>query len=84
MNDSEYMYLVQLGSHIQIMDRGCLTVDAIQANEWVNLQIGKVQVDIDCIQPHEEVDEGILLFLGDIDEEGVFDCLARWELLADG
>lgn len=76
--------LIELGSHIQVADLGLAAVDSIQDNEGVNLEIGKVEVNIDAIEAYEKVDEGVLLLSGYVCKQGLGDCFARREGLCYG
>lgn len=52
------------------MNRGLAAVLAIEDNQRVDFEVGKVEVDVDGVEADEEVDEGVLLGLGDVGEEG--------------
>lgn len=66
------------------MDGWSLAVDAVQADQGVDLKVGEVKVDVDAVQADEEVDESLLLGLGNMSQEAVLDLIARGELFADG
>lgn len=75
--------LVELGSHVEIVDRGGFATDAIEADERVDLEVGEVEIDIDRVEADKEIDEGILLGFCYMDEDGLLDLIARWELATD-
>lgn len=52
-NDSSY--LIELGGHIEIMDCRWLAIDTIEADEWVDFEIGKVKVDVDGVEADKEI-----------------------------
>lgn len=76
--------LVELSGHVEIVDGWGLATDAIEADERVDLEIGKVEIDIDRVEADEEIDKGILLGFSDMNEDGLLDLVARWELSTDG
>lgn len=65
------------------MDRGWLATDAIEADERIDFEIGKVEIDVDRVETDEEIDEGILLRLGHVCKERLLDICAGWEGCAD-
>lgn len=66
------------------MDSRRATVDGIETDERVNLEVGKVEVDVDGVKADEEVDEGFLLLCGDVREEGGRDGAAGGKRCVDG
>ncbi len=52
------------------MNRGLAAVLAIEDNQGVDFEVGKVEVDVDGVEADEEVDKGVLLCFGDVWEEG--------------
>ena len=66
------------------MDRGGVAVGGIEADERVDLEVGKVEVDVDAVEAEQKVDEGLFLVLGHVLEEDVLDSLAGGEVAADG
>ena len=75
--------LVQLGSHVEVANLGLAAVHTIKDHERVNLEVGKVQIDIYAVQTDKEVHEGLLLLSRDVLEEGLCDDLAGREGLGD-
>jgi len=66
------------------MDGRLATIDSIKADQGVDLEVGKVEIYVDRVQTDEEVDEGVLLFGGDVGEERRCDGGARGERRIDG
>jgi hypothetical protein len=66
------------------VDGRWLAIDAIQADERIDFEIGKVEVDVDRIETNEEVDQRVLFLHWDVSEKSGFDLLAAWEGLIDG
>jgi hypothetical protein len=66
------------------MDGWLAAIDSIKTDQGVDLEVGKVEIYVDRIQADEEVDEGVLLFGGDVDEEGRCNSSARGERCIDG
>lgn len=75
--------LVELGRHIEVVDRGLAAIDGIEADQGVDLEISEMEVDIDGVKADEEVHEGLLLGGGNVLEQGRRELLARREWLAD-
>jgi hypothetical protein len=48
-------YLIELGSHIEIVDCRWPAVDTIEADEWVNFEVGKVEIDVDGVEADKEI-----------------------------
>jgi hypothetical protein len=71
--------LIQLGGHVEIVNGGLLAGLGVETDERVDLEIGKVEVNINSIETSEKVDEGVALFDGHVDEKGVCDDLAGGE-----
>ena len=61
------------------MDGGGSTVDTIETDQGVNLEVSEVEVDVDGIETNEEVDEYLLLLFGDVFEKGLSPDVARGE-----
>ena len=66
------------------MDGGGFAIDAIEAHEGVDFEIGKVEIDVYRIKADEEVDKSVLLLFGYMCEKSSLDFLASWEGLVDG
>ena len=75
--------LVELGRHIEVVDRGLAAIDGIEADQGVDLEVSEMEVDIDGVKADEEVHEGLLLGGGNVLEQGRRELLARREWLAD-
>lgn len=75
--------MIKLGSHVKVENGWWRTIDAIKADEGIDLEVCKVEIDIHGIQAGQKVDKGFLLFCGDMCEESVCPDLARWESRVD-
>jgi hypothetical protein len=75
--------LVELGRHIEVVDRRGLAVLAIEADQRVDLEVRKVEVDIDRVETSEEVDQGLLFLLRHVSEQGRLDGIPGGEGLSD-
>jgi hypothetical protein len=71
--------LIEFGGHIEIMDGWWSTVDTIKTDQRVNLEISKVEVDINRVETDEEVDKDFLLLFRYVFEEGLSPDVARGE-----
>jgi hypothetical protein len=45
----------------------------IETDEWVDLEVSKLEMDVDGIEPNDEIDERVTLGGGHVDEKGVGD-----------
>lgn len=75
--------LIQLGSEIEVVDAGRLVLGGVQDDQGVNLEVGEVEVDVDGVEAGDEVDEDIVLGLGDVNKEGRADGVSGRELVLD-
>jgi hypothetical protein len=76
--------LIQFGRHIEIIDLGLLTVLPIETDQRVDLQIRKVEIDVDGIESRQKVDHRLLLvFFADVGQQGGSDGGSRGEVLAE-
>lgn len=76
--------LIQLGGHIQIEDLS-LSLSILHSDQRVDFQIRKVQLDINRVQPRQEIHEGFLpLFSYDILQQTRFDGFSRGKFASDG
>lgn len=75
--------LVELGSHVEVMNSGLATINGIEDNERVNFEVCKVEVDINGVEADEEVDEGVLFIGRDVGKEGSGNFLACGERFID-
>lgn len=66
------------------MDGRLAAIDAVEADQGIDFEVGEVEVDVDGVEADEEVDEGLLLFGGDVSQEGGGNGCAGWEGCADG
>jgi hypothetical protein len=66
------------------MNSRLAAINSIKADQRVDLEVGKVEIYVDGVQADEEVDEGLLLFGGDVGEERRCDGGARGERCIDG
>lgn len=71
--------LVELGGHIQVAYLWFAALDSIENDEGVDLEVGKVKVNVDTVEADEKVDEGLLLFGRDVGEKGRCDGITRGE-----
>jgi hypothetical protein len=69
-------HLIKLSSHVKVMDGRLTTIDTIQADERVDFEVSEVKVSVNAVEADEEVNEGLLLGLGDVSQEGVLDGFA--------
>lgn len=76
--------LIELGSHVEVVDGRGLAVNGIETDQRVNLEVSKVQVDVNTVQSDQEVAKDILLVGRNVLEQSRNDGLPRGELLADG
>jgi len=75
--------LIELGRHIQVVNRGLTTVNGIKDNKRVDLKVRKVEINIDRIETNQKISEGILLLSRDMTEEGSSNNLASGEGFVD-
>lgn len=66
------------------MNGGLTAILAVKADQRVDLEICEVEVDIDRVETDEEVDQGCLLALRDVRQQGSGDRLAGGEGSSDG
>lgn len=66
------------------MDGGGFAIDAIEAHERVDFEIGKVEIDVYRIKADEEVNKSFLLLFGYMSEKSSLDFFASGEGLVDG
>ena len=59
-------------------------MDGIENNEGVDLEVCKMQIDVNTVETDEEVNEGLLLLGGDVGEKGRGDGFAGGEGFVDG
>ncbi len=76
--------LIELSGHVQVANLGFATVNGIENNERVDLEVSEMEVDVDAVEADKEVDEGVLLLGRHVGKEGGGDGLARREGLGDG
>jgi hypothetical protein len=76
--------LIEFGSHIEVADLGFSAIDGIEDNEGVDLEICKVQIDVNTVETDEEVNESLLLLGRDVGKKGRSDGLAGGEGFVDG
>jgi hypothetical protein len=76
--------LVKLGGHVEVVDGRRLAVLAIENDQRVDLEVREVEVGVDRVEADEEVDEGLLLLLGDVGEKRRLDLVPGGEGGADG
>jgi hypothetical protein len=48
--------LIEFSRHVEVVDRGLTTIDSIEADQWIDLEVSKVEVHIYGVQAEEEVD----------------------------
>ena len=75
--------LVELGRHVKVVNRGLTAVDTVETNERVDLEVCKVEVDIDRVETNEEVNKSGLLLRGNMLEKTRGELVARGERLAN-
>jgi len=63
--------LIEFGGHVEIVDGGGSTVDTIETDQGVNLEVSEVEVDVDGVEANEEIDEYFLLLFGNVFEKGL-------------
>jgi hypothetical protein len=68
--------LIKLGCHVKVVDRGLTAVDTVETDERVDLEIGKVEVDVDRVETNEEIDKSGLLLRGDMLEKSGSELVA--------
>jgi len=75
--------LIEFGGHVEIVDGGGSTIDTIETDQGVDLEVGEVEVDVDGVKADEEVDEDFLLLSGYVFEKGLSPDVTRGELSGD-
>jgi hypothetical protein len=65
------------------VDSGLTAIDTVEADKRIDLEVGKVEVNIDGVKADEEVDESIPLFGRNVLEKSGSELLARRERLVD-
>jgi hypothetical protein len=65
------------------VNSGLSPIDTVEADERVDLKVGKVEVNIDGVKADEEVNESIPLCGRNVLEKSGSDLLARWERPVD-
>ena len=63
--------LIEFGGHVEVMDGGGSTIDTVETNQGVDLEVREVEVDVDGVETDEEVDEDFLLLSGYMFEKGL-------------
>jgi hypothetical protein len=48
--------LIEFSCHIEIVDSGLTAVNGVKANQRVNLEVSKVEVNINGVEATKEVD----------------------------
>ena len=71
--------LIEFGGHIEIVDGGGSTIDTIETDQGVDLEVREVEVDVDRVETGEEVDEYFLLLFGYMFEKGLGPYVTRGE-----
>ena len=71
--------LIEFGGHIKIVDGRRSTVDTIETDQGVDLEVSEVEVDVDGVETNEEVHEYFLLIFGHVFEKGLSPDVARGE-----
>ena len=61
------------------MDGGGSTVDTIETDQGVDLEVSEVEVDINGVETDEEVDENFFLLFGYMFQKGLSPDVTRWE-----
>lgn len=75
--------MVEFGGHIKVVDGGFSAIGSIEDDQRVDFEISKVKIDVDRIEPNEEVYECVLFGSGDVSEESGGNNLTSWEGLGD-
>lgn len=75
--------LVELGRHVEVVNRGLTAVDTVKTDERVDLEVGKVEVDIDGVETNEEIDKSGLFLGGNMLQKMGGELVARGERLAN-
>jgi hypothetical protein len=65
------------------VDSRLTAIDTIEADKGVDLEVGKVEVNIDRVKADEEVNESVPLFGRNVLKKSGSELFARWERLAD-
>ena len=61
------------------MDGWRSTIDAVEADEGINLEVGEVEVNVNGVETDEEVDEDFLLLLRYMFKKGLSPDVTRGE-----
>ncbi len=61
--------LIELSCHVKVVNRGLTAVDTVETDKRVDLEVGKVEVDIDGVETNEEIDKSSLLLRRDMLEK---------------
>ena len=77
------MYLIKFSRHVQVMDGWSFAVNAIQADKRIDLEVREMKVDVDAVQPNQEVHKGLLLGRRNGLEECGLDYIPGWEVLVN-
>lgn len=76
-------HLIELSGHIEVEDLS-LAID-FDRDERVDLEVSKVQVDVNRVQAGDEIDERLLDFTAvDVLQQTRLDCLAVGQFTANG
>jgi hypothetical protein len=65
------------------VNRGLTAIDPVETDERVDLEIGKVEVDINRVETNEEIDKGGLFLGGNMLEKIGGELVARGERLVN-
>ena len=65
------------------MNRGLAAVDTVETNERVDLEVCKMEVDIDRVETNEEIDKSGLFLGGNMLQKTGGELVARGERLAN-
>ena len=76
--------LIEFGCHIKIANLRLATIDGVKDNQGVDLQVGKVKIDVDTIETNDKVDQRVFLLGRHVLEQGVCYLFPRWEWLRNG
>ena len=76
--------LIELGGHIKVRDLWLSTILRVKNDEGVDLEVRKVQVNVDAVQANEEINEGVFFLRWDVGQKGGRDDVACGEWLNYG
>lgn len=65
------------------MDGGGFAINAIEADERVDFEIGKVEIEVYRVEADEEVNKSLFLLFGYVGEKSSLDILTSGEGLVD-